>query len=386
MFQKNTKTITNTKIIQFFVLIVIVVTMTYLMNSRYNETLKDSKDQLNEKIISYYFDIFEHTSKKFLEDTNYNFVDTIINNENIRKKSEEILSIIRISVIQNLFVITQDSDKSYYFLLDSETDVQMQSKLFEPFSPQSDIWDICYKTQKPQIYKHKNNKNLWVSIAYPIIENGVTVGLIAADISYILDSSIETSLGNFKSLFLNILLIGLSSFIFLYISTLYFRRKFHDGYIDSLTEVYNRRYLNDVLVKHLSRSYQVYMIDIDHFKKVNDVFGHDAGDYVLKEVAQCIQSLMRDDDVLVRLGGEEFLVYTVGLSPKQSSTFAARIRTKVAQKTIIYKSNTCSVTVSIGINQFAKNIYPFKDMLKYADDALYEAKSSGRNCVKVFDS
>jgi diguanylate cyclase (GGDEF)-like protein len=346
--------------------------------------LQQSKDKLNEKIISYYFEIFEHTSELFLKDTKHNFIDNITDDKALRQKFEELLTLLRISIVQNLFVVTKDSDKNYYFLLDSETDPQKRSELYEPFSPQSDNWDISYKTQTPQIYKHRNNKNLWVSIVYPIVQNNKTVALFGADISYTLDNNIQMTLQSFRTFFIGITGISITWFIFLYFTTLYFRRKYHDGYRDPLTMIYNRRYLHDVLVKNLGRSYQLYMLDIDFFKKVNDTYGHDIGDIVLKEVTKRIENIMRNDDIFIRFGGEEFLIYTSDLNEKQSQLFAERMRVSILERPIIHGSITCTVTISIGVNPHAKNIYSFDKMLKHADAALYEAKSAGRNCVKVY--
>jgi diguanylate cyclase (GGDEF)-like protein len=177
--------------------------------------------------------------------------------------------------------------------------------------------------------------------------------------------------------------LSIALFALLYLLTLYFRRKYYDSYTDPLTKVYNRKYLYDIVLKKLSRSYQLFMVDIDFFKKVNDNYGHDTGDYVLKEVASRIESLIRDEDSLIRYGGEEFLIYTSTLSVEKSLDFAQRIRKKVKDEPIIYKGVVCHITVSIGINPYALKNESFDDMLIKADKALYEAKLLGRDCVEI---
>jgi diguanylate cyclase (GGDEF)-like protein len=291
------------------------------------------------------------------------------------------LRLIRISTVQNLFVISRDRDKNYYFLLDSDKNPKTRATLFEPFNPLGDFWNKCYKFKKPEIFHHKNSKDLWISIAYPIVENGKTVAIIGADISHKLDSNIQTKLQNFGNFFLWILFLGAVWFIILYFLTLYFRRKFYEGYIDPLTEIYNRKYLYEIVIKKLSRNYQLLMVDIDLFKKINDTYGHDAGDYILKEVAHRMSLLIREEDSLIRYGGEEFLIYTTKLTPKQSIDFAERLRESVKKEPIKYNGHECYITVSIGVNAYATDSVPFNNMLKEADEALYKAKVSGRDCV-----
>jgi diguanylate cyclase (GGDEF)-like protein len=359
------------------------VFISILAYTEYAKTLQKTTNELNTKIIYLHTETFSNLSHVYEKDTKHHFVKSIIKDVKLRHNFEDMLRLIRISTIQNLFVITKDKDANYYFLLDSDSNLTTRANLYEPFSPLGNFWDKAYKQKKVQVFHHKQGTDLWITIAYPIIENNQTVALIGADISHNLDLIMQTRLQSFNKFFLWLVILGLLSFAAHYILTLYFRKKYYEGYMDPLTNVHNRKYLYDILLKKLSRRYQLFMVDIDLFKKVNDTYGHDVGDVILKEVAKRLNSLVRDEDSIIRFGGEEFLIYTTKLNAKQSEKFAERLRMHVKKDPIIYKDIACSITVSIGINAYACSDMPFEEMLKKADEALYKAKVSGRDCVKI---
>jgi diguanylate cyclase (GGDEF)-like protein len=162
---------------------------------------------------------------------------------------------------------------------------------------------------------------------------------------------------------------------------------------DSLTGCYNRGYLNKHLPHEIKRalryrhSLSITLCDIDHFKKVNDTFGHQCGDLVLKEFVHCIMSLIRSDmDWLARYGGEEFLLVLPETSVGNASRMAERLRKHLAKKTIEWKADTISITASFGVTGFNASM-PFEKispeaLINTADKYLYLAKNEGRNRVK----
>jgi diguanylate cyclase (GGDEF)-like protein len=124
------------------------------------------------------------------------------------------------------------------------------------------------------------------------------------------------------------------------------------------------------------------MIDIDHFKKVNDTYGHMAGDYVLGGVAQRIQEAIRDEDILARYGGEEFSVILRGTDAKDATTLAERVRSLVAAKPFTFEKNSIPVTISIGVATLIGNNFDNTDeLIARADACLYKSKENGRNRV-----
>jgi len=159
---------------------------------------------------------------------------------------------------------------------------------------------------------------------------------------------------------------------------------------DQLTGLYNRRFLEeyiDTLVARVSRKNEVIgllMCDLDFFKEVNDRFGHDVGDTVLKETANILSKNARASDLVVRFGGEEFLVILVDVKEDEAIDVAERIRRNVEAHTIKIFGAIIQKTISIGISEFPKDTENFWESIKYADIALYRAKETGRNRIVRF--
>jgi two-component system cell cycle response regulator len=159
------------------------------------------------------------------------------------------------------------------------------------------------------------------------------------------------------------------------------------AHTDVLTELPNRRYI----MKQLEREWHaalradkplsLIMIDIDHFKMVNDVHGHDIGDLVLKETAHVLRNTSRHGEELARLGGEEFLIVCTGATEEQAAAGAERLRAAVEANEISSASFKGSVTISLGVAGRQAGMQSIDAFLKAADGAVYEAKRAGRNCV-----
>jgi diguanylate cyclase (GGDEF)-like protein len=151
--------------------------------------------------------------------------------------------------------------------------------------------------------------------------------------------------------------------------------------------VHVKRYLLEALDKELMRARRhirdlsFLMLDIDHFKKINDVHGHLAGDYVLKEVARIIQQRIRRDEVLARYGGEEFAVILPETTLEGAHALADGLREKIEESRFVFQSETIRVTISVGAALLHDSDRTSLDLIKRADEKLYEAKRSGRNRV-----
>jgi diguanylate cyclase (GGDEF)-like protein len=125
------------------------------------------------------------------------------------------------------------------------------------------------------------------------------------------------------------------------------------------------------------------MIDIDYFKRVNDAYGHDAGDKVLKETAKVLRNEVRVGDDAIRLGGEEFLVVCYGTRANQAAICAERVRAAAEANHIGYGEHEIAVTLSLGIAELTPEMVGVDDLLKAADEAVYDAKHAGRNTVRI---
>lgn len=156
---------------------------------------------------------------------------------------------------------------------------------------------------------------------------------------------------------------------------------------DPLTGMHNRRYFEEALRGYLREfnrmgaTLGLLILDLDHFKNVNDTYGHDVGDLVLKEVALRMRAICREHDVVARLGGEEFALITPYANTEQLMVVAERFRTMVEALSIRNGNIVIRPTVSIGVATNEDGVDSIEEMIKAADRKLYEAKRAGRNRV-----
>jgi len=160
---------------------------------------------------------------------------------------------------------------------------------------------------------------------------------------------------------------------------------------DPLTGLFNRRYMLETCRREFSRaargnqSVTMLSIDVDHFKKFNDNHGHDAGDTVLREVGNCLETVFRNEDVACRFGGEEFVVVLPGAPIEIGMRRAEELRAKIEGLSVRYlEQNLPRITISVGVAAFPEAGDNPQTVLKAADDALYRAKEGGRNRVELF--
>ena len=159
---------------------------------------------------------------------------------------------------------------------------------------------------------------------------------------------------------------------------------------DTLTCLKNRRSFNEELNRQFAQRqrqgtvFSLLLIDVDHFKKVNDVYGHLAGDLVLRSVAQVLSTALRDMDVVCRYGGEEFAVICPGSKLHEAAAAAERVRVAITCNSVAFKDGPVQVTASLGAAEVINGEIA-EGLIQRADEALYSAKHAGRNRVHLHD-
>jgi len=154
--------------------------------------------------------------------------------------------------------------------------------------------------------------------------------------------------------------------------------------VDGLTQVNNKRYLLETLEREIPRGRRhdrpltLVMFDIDHFKHINDTYGHLAGDYVLKEMAQLVKNRLRPDDIIGRYGGEEFAIVLPETDLEGAVHIAEELRTLIERHPFVFEQERINVTVSLGAAQLTDEMDVLR-FIKAADERLYAAKREGRN-------
>jgi diguanylate cyclase (GGDEF)-like protein/PAS domain S-box-containing protein len=277
-----------------------------------------------------------------------------------------------------------DSARSHAEVLGSWSDCQLPMREFEP----TECWAL--RTGHPHLVvagdltapcAHAAGlKNSYLCI--PILAQGETLGILhlqATDDVPQLNSA-ELS---FKTTFAG--QVGLS------IANIRLREALRMQSVrDALTGLYNRRYLEEVLDRETRRagragqSMGILMLDLDHFKRFNDTYGHDAGDAVLRETAAFLLKNVRAEDFVCRYGGEEFVVILPTADVEGSTARAEKLRSKMRELSIMHQGKSLGmVTLSIGVAAFPTQGMSPKELMAAADAALYEAKRGGRDQVAV---
>lgn len=223
-----------------------------------------------------------------------------------------------------------------------------------------------------------------------LIFDGETLQVIDLDSTngtYINDSPIKNKTASHGDL------IRFGSIIFKYIPTGSIETVFHDelhnlAHLDGLTGSYNRKYIIDYLETEVKRCQKlevplsIMIFDLDYFKKINDTYGHLAGDYVLKEIVKLLkEKVLRASDVLGRYGGEEFCIILSEAAIRTAREIADRIRKSIESHEFIFDNNKIPVTISVGVADMNKTSDTSGSLILTADKALYQAKETGRNKV-----
>ena len=277
-----------------------------------------------------------------------------------------------------------DSSRSHAEVLGSWSECQLPMKEFEP----TECWAL--RTGHPHLVVAGDStapcthaagvKNSYLCI--PILAQGETLGILhlqATDAVPQLDPA-ELS---FKTTFAG--QVGLS------IANIRLREALRMQSVrDALTGLYNRRYLEEVLDRETRRagragqSMGILMLDLDHFKRFNDTYGHDAGDAVLRETAAFVLKNVRAEDFVCRYGGEEFVVILPTADVEGSTARAEKLRSKMRELSIMHQGKSLGmVTLSVGVASFPAHGMSPKELMAAADGALYEAKRGGRDQVAV---
>lgn len=230
--------------------------------------------------------------------------------------------------------------------------------------------------QRPYLFKFKNNRPITGKSEYmyqnitfiPLTDTSGEIGQIAI----VIYDATETAIGKQELESANDELAKLSR-------------------IDRLSGLNNRGYWEECLqsefdrFKRTGQPVSLLMFDIDHFKKVNDSYGHQAGDEVIRQTAKILRKSIRKTDIAGRYGGEEFVVLLIDTECENATLFAERLRKNIADSTVTYDSEDIKYSVSLGLTQLGRDVRDYTQWLEQADQALYYSKEHGRNRLTVFD-
>ena len=239
---------------------------------------------------------------------------------------------------------------------------------------------ISYPHATKLYCSHVDKSTPQPSLCLPMIARGETIGLLHLDFKH--QDTIDRSIQNLAKTVAQNLAMSFAN--------LQLQQKLrYQSFRDPLTGMYNRRYLQEALKKEIDRAQRkgqfvsIMMLDIDHFKRFNDVYGHSAGDLVLNQVGSYLLSEIRQYDIACRFGGEELIIVMPDINLENTVLGAERIREGIKSLHLEHEGKILqAVTVSIGVSCFPDDGTKAEDLIKAADRALYRAKEDGRDCVK----
>ncbi len=319
---------------------------------------------------------------------NRDIVTTLLKDRYLSKELETMLSSLTTKHMEYIFIIFKSKNNFRYLLDASKKEKAKPFEIFEPLYPER--WEKVFITGESEIVIQSHVNTLGFTFLKPITQNGKVRAVIAVDYSTTKLEEIADLISKIKMFLIGLILFSfviLNVTVYGGIKSYYLKKK---AYKDSLTGLFNRTYLEEIYDQINLKNYHIALLDIDYFKNINDTFGHEAGDKVLKEVAKILMKNTRKfEDIVIRYGGEEFLIF-IRKSPRrfnyQSLNIIERIWEEIQKTNIkIDNEHTINITASIGLNVSTSNEKFISEAIKKADVALYRAKNAGRNRIEIYD-
>ncbi len=371
-------------VIPIITLIFIVMLYIYFLLPTLEKNLSKEIQTMFVQEVSYFLQNVEDHIKHDID--NKSILDIFFKNESLRKKYEDELSLLLSPNIKYVYMLYLDKDGKFRYLLDASK--EDKARPHQKFDVLDDDWYKVVKTKKDLIIKEDQIDSIWITYLKPLVNHNKLEAILVVDFSVKKLQEINGLIANIKLIVVAVLVfIGLAFNFILYQIIKYGRLK-KKTYIDTLTQAYNRVFLSEMAAKLRLDNFAILAIDVDHFKMVNDTYGHEAGDKVLKEIARRIKSSIREaEDLFIRYGGEEFLLLIRKSGDrKKMEQFIERLRKIIGENPIkINDKENIKVTVSIGVNFDTDKAKGLDEAIKIADHMLYEAKRKGRDRVEIYN-
>jgi len=303
-----------------------------------------------------------------------------LSNKQNRDKYEEMVAIFITPTIKYIYLLYKDSDDRFRFLLDASK--EDKANFYQKFDVFNKEYALVYETLEPQSIKQKKMQNLYLTYLYPIKTSNEVIGILSVDITSDIQSEILNLLRPLETFFVILIIFIFLLMLMTIVQVFHYFITRKKIFTDPLTQIYNRNYLQEIAPRLNLNHYSLAMIDLDYFKVVNDVYGHKAGDAILAKSSLIIKSSIRDNDILLRYGGEEFMLLLYNRDSKDDlSEIYERIRKNISSHIFTYEKNKLEMQVSIGVHEYPASEKNLNEAIKVADKMLYIAKKEGRNRV-----
>ena len=349
-----------------------------------------TKDVLKNELLQY--------STSFYNETIKNILDVALENTNspeefFSKKTKNNLT--RFFRILNYehgkapFIIYKDNEGIYRFFLDTSVEGIIEGSIYIPIPEEEQILNDIFSSEKPKDYyiiKQEIVKGVSSTLIKPIKIKNKVVAVLFFDFITTFSKFMNDFIQTVNRIIIVSMILAFLGAIYSVITMFVSYSRHKKTFVDELTGVYNRNYLEEFLYSIDLNRYAVAMVDIDFFKKVNDTYGHIAGDTILKEFAKLLKKYLRKEDIIVRYGGEEFLILLRKTGHKSDIlTPFFRLRDILKEhKFKIAKDTYIKITFSAGVFIETENEKSLIEAIKKADLSLYKAKLNGRNRIEIY--
>jgi diguanylate cyclase (GGDEF)-like protein len=333
-------------------------------------------------------DAFSDNLIEKLINNNSNFIEESSQNNNVRQKAINLLVEFKNRNISSIFVLISKDDKFYILLDSADKNGSGGVQLFN-LEGVDEIKSLikAKESHSKQVHIQKNIKDLGFTLIKPMLQNSKISTFLVIDYTQSsynsLTSLLMVSVKNITAFFALVLFL-LAILISYFLRNSYIKNR---SYINPNTGTFYRSYLTDNYEKINFTDYYIVLIDIDRFKRINDLYGHDYGDEIINSIIKKIDVSLKNQDIFVQYGGEEFLL----LISKTETTIESlkdrleSIREMVEEQRFRVQDDIIKLTISIGAFIQSEVASSLQDAIQNADTALYEAKHKGRNRVIYFD-
>jgi len=368
----------------FFLLLVLGIFFIYIYNN-IKTTKEDVYNRIEKDQIEQISTILNALQNDFTTSLNIKNSDELLNafmEEESARKYEHTISLVMTPNIKYAYILYKDEKNKFRFILDaSKTD---KASFYQKFDVDRNEYMDVYRTKKPVILKQKDIENLYITLLHPIIINNEVAAIFSVDITTKIQDIILQSIKPLENFFIILIIVVVLFMAMIAMQLFHYFATRKRVFTDPLTNTFNRNYLEELQNVINLNNYSVAMLDLDKFKPINDIYGHQAGDFILVQASKIFKTSIRASDILIRYGGEEFLLFIHNRSGS-SLQVCERIRESISSGNYFYDGNEIKLSVSIGLHKhpaLEKNLH---EAIKIADKMLYNAKKNGRNRIEVYD-
>ncbi len=327
--------------------------------------------------------IFNNVTSDIIESKNIQNSDDLVllfSDEKIREEYEKHISFLLTPSMKYVYILTKDDQDRFRFLLDaSKTD---KAHFNQKFDVKNKKYKDIYSTKEAQVIRQEKMENLFLTYLYPLKANGEVIAILSVDITNQIKYTVLELIKPLETFFIVLIIFIFLLMIMSIIQVFHYLITRKKIFTDPLTQLFNRNYFKEIAPTINLNHYSIAMMDLDRFKAINDTYGHKTGDFILSQSSIILKKSMRESDILIRYGGEEFLLFIYNRNEDESVfNVCERVRENIASHTFNYSNNEIKMQVSIGLHENPSLEKNLPEAIKIADKMLYIAKSEGRNRV-----